>query len=152
MLSLVNYPVLICCLTGWLFSSLLKIPIFYILHRKVNIALAFGTGGMPSSHAATMTATTLAIGLFGGFDQPLFALAIAISMIIIYDAAGVRREAGYHAEALNKLVDEWFAVTKTPLVDQKRLKEMLGHTPIEVVGGVLTGLVSTLVLWLVWPK
>lgn len=152
MLSLVNYPELICCIVGWLLSSLLKIPIFYILHRKVNIALAFGTGGMPSSHAATMTATTLAIGLFGGFDQPLFALAIAISMIIIYDAAGVRREAGYHAEALNKLVDEWFAVTKTPMVDQKRLKEMLGHTPVEVVGGVFTGLVSTLVLWIIWPK
>lgn len=152
MASLVHYPVLICCLTGWLLSSILKIPIFYILHRKVNFALAFGTGGMPSSHAATMTATTLAIGLFDGFDKPLFALAIAISMIIIYDAAGVRREAGYHAEALNKLVDEWFVLTKTPLVDQKRLKEMLGHTPIEVVGGVLTGLVSTLVLWLVWPK
>ncbi len=151
MASLANYPVLICCLTGWLLSSILKIPIYYILHRKVNIALAFGTGGMPSSHAATMTATTLAIGLFDGFDKPLFALAIAISMIIIYDAAGVRREAGYHAEALNKLVDEWFVLTKTPLADQKRLKEMLGHTPIEVVGGVLTGLVSTLVLWLVWP-
>lgn len=149
---LANYPELICCVTGWLFSSLLKIPVYYILHRKVNIALAFGTGGMPSSHAATMTATTLAIGLFGGFDEPLFALAIAISMIVIYDAAGVRREAGYHAEALNKLVDEWFAVTKTPLVDQKKMKEMLGHTPIEVVGGVLAGLVSTLVLWLIWPK
>lgn len=152
MASLLNYPVLICCLTGWLLSSILKIPIFYILHRKVNFALAFGTGGMPSSHAATMTATTLAIGLFDGFDKPLFALAIAVSMIIIYDAAGVRREAGYHAEALNRLVDEWFVLTKTPLVDQKRMKEMLGHTPIEVVGGVLTGLVSTLVLWLVWPK
>ncbi len=150
--ALANYPELICCITGWLFSSLLKIPVYYILHRKVNIALAFGTGGMPSSHAATMTATTLAIGLFGGFDEPLFALAIAISMIVIYDAAGVRREAGYHAEALNKLVDEWFAVTKTPLVDQKKMKEMLGHTPIEVVGGVLAGLVSTLVLWLIWPK
>jgi len=152
MATIANYPVLICCLTGWLLSSLLKIPIFYILHRKVNFALAFGTGGMPSSHAATMTATTLAIGLFDGFDKPLFALAIAISMIIIYDAAGVRREAGYHAEALNRLVDEWFVLTKTPLVDQKRMKEMLGHTPIEVVGGVLTGLVSTLVIWLVWPK
>ena len=152
MAPLANYPVLICCLTGWLLSSILKIPIYYILHRKVNIALAFGTGGMPSSHAATMTATTLAIGLFDGFDKPLFALAIAISMIIIYDAAGVRREAGYHAEALNRLVDEWFVLTKTPLVDQKRLKEMLGHTPIEVVGGVLAGLVSTLVLWLIWPK
>ncbi len=149
---LTSFPVLICCVAGWLFSSLLKIPVYYILHRKVNFALAFGTGGMPSSHTATMTATTLAIGLFDGFDQPLFALAFAITMIVIYDAAGVRREAGFHAEALNRLVDEWFALSKTPLVDQKRLKVMLGHTPIEVVGGVLTGLVTTLVLWLVWPK
>jgi acid phosphatase family membrane protein YuiD len=150
MAALASYPVLICCFVGWFFSSLLKIPIFYILHRKVNFALAFGTGGMPSSHSATMTATTLAIGLFGGFDQPLFALAFAISMIVIYD--GVRREAGYHAEALNKLVDEWFAISKTPIVDQKRLKEMLGHTPIEVVGGVLVGLLTTLIIWLIWPK
>jgi acid phosphatase family membrane protein YuiD len=150
--ALAKYPELICCLVGWLFSSLLKIPIYFILHRKLNLALAFGTGGMPSSHTATMTATTLAIGLFSGFDHPAFAIAVAISMIVIYDAAGVRREAGFHAEALNRLVDEWFAVTKTPLVDQKRLKEMLGHTPVEVLGGVFTGLLSTLVLWLAWPK
>jgi len=149
---LANYPELICCVVGWLVSSLLKIPVYYFVHHKVNFARAFGTGGMPSSHAATMTATTLAIGLFSGFDHPAFAIAVAISMIVIYDAAGVRREAGYHAEALNKLVDEWFAISKTPLVDQKRMKEMLGHTPIEVVGGVLTGLATTLVLWLVWPK
>jgi acid phosphatase family membrane protein YuiD len=149
---LANYPELICCVAGWLVSSLLKIPVYYFVHRKVNFARAFGTGGMPSSHAATMTATTLAIGLFSGFNHPAFAIAVAISMIVIYDAAGVRREAGYHAEALNKLVDEWFAISKTPLVDQKRMKEMLGHTPIEVVGGVLTGLATTLVLWLVWPK
>lgn len=147
-----NYPELICCFVGWFVSSLLKIPVYYFLHRKVNFALAFGTGGMPSSHAATMTATTLAIGLFSGFDHPAFALAVAISLIVIYDAAGVRREAGFHAEALNKLVDEWFAVSKTPMEDRKRMKEMLGHTPIEVVGGVLTGLATTLVLWLVWPK
>jgi hypothetical protein len=149
---LANYPELICCVAGWLVSSLLKIPVYYFVHRKVNFARAFGTGGMPSSHAATMTATTLAIGLFSGFAHPAFAIAVAISMIVIYDAAGVRREAGYHAEALNKLVDELFAISKTPLVDQKRMKEMLGHTPIEVVGGVLTGLATTLVLWLVWPK
>jgi len=147
-----NYPELICCVAGWLMSSMLKIPVYYFVHRKVNFAMAFGTGGMPSSHAATMTATTLAIGLFSGFDHPAFAIAVAISMIVIYDAAGVRREAGYHAEALNKLVDEFFAISKTPLVDQKRMKEMLGHTPIEVVGGVLTGLATTLVLWLLWPK
>jgi acid phosphatase family membrane protein YuiD len=149
---LVNYPELITCVVSWLVSSILKIPVFFLMHRKFNIMLAFGTGGMPSSHAATMTGTTLAIGLFSGFDHPAFAIAVAITMIVVYDAAGVRREAGIHAELLNKLIDEWFATTKVTTVDQKKLKEMLGHTPIEVVGGVLTGLATALILWLIWPK
>ncbi|MCX6055845.1 MAG: divergent PAP2 family protein [Chloroflexi bacterium] len=146
---LVNYPELVACITAWLFSSALKIPVYYLMHRKFRISLAFGTGGMPSSHAATMTGTTLAIGLFSGFHDPAFAIAMAISMIVIYDAAGVRREAGYHAEALNKMIDEFF---QGSTIDQKKLKEMLGHTPMEVLGGILTGLISTLVLWVFWPK
>jgi len=146
---LVRYPELIACLVGWLFSSLLKVPTYYSVHKRINFKQAFGTGGMPSSHAATMTATTLGIGLFSGFDHPTFALAVAITMIVIYDAAGVRREAGYHAMMLNRLIDEYL---KGPLIDQKKLKEVIGHTPLEVVGGVIAGLVSTTILWLIWPK
>jgi len=146
---LTGYPELIACIVGWLVSSLLKIPTYYYVHRRINLKQAFGTGGMPSSHAATVTATTLAIGLFSGFDHPVFALAVAVSMIVIYDAAGVRREAGYHAVIINRLIDEY---VKGPLIDQKKLKEMIGHTPLEVVGGVISGLLSTLVLWLIWPK
>jgi len=146
---LAGYPELIACLLGWLVSSLLKIPTYYFVHRRINLKQAFGTGGMPSSHAATMTATTLAIGLFSGFDHPAFAIAVAISMIVIYDAAGVRREAGYHAIIINRLIDEYI---KGPLIDQKKLKEMIGHTPLEVVGGVISGLLTTLTLWLIWPK
>ncbi len=149
MTGIVQYPELIACIVGWLTASLLKIPTYYIVHRRINLRQAFGTGGMPSSHAATMTATTLAIGLFSGFDHPAFAIAVAISMIVIYDAAGVRREAGYHAVMLNRLIDEYL---KGPLIDQKKLKEMIGHTPLEVVGGVITGLLTTLILWLIWPK
>ena len=146
---LVGYPELIACIMGWLVSSLLKIPTYYSIHRRINLKQAFGTGGMPSSHAATVTATTLAIGLFSGFDHPAFALAVAVSMIVIYDAAGVRREAGYHAVIINRLIDEY---VKGPLIDQKKLKEMIGHTPLEVVGGVISGTLTTLILWLIWPK
>ena len=149
MSMLAGYPELIACILGWLVSSLLKIPTYYFVHRRINLKQAFGTGGMPSSHAATMTATTLAIGLFSGFDHPAFAIAVAISMIVIYDAAGVRREAGYHAVIINRLIDEY---VKGPLIDQKKLKEMIGHTPLEVVGGVISGLLTTLTLWLIWPK
>ena len=146
---LAGYPELIACIMGWLVSSLLKIPTYYSIHRRINLKQAFRTGGMPSSHAATVTATTLAIGLFSGFDHPAFALAVAVSMIVIYDAAGVRREAGYHAVIINRLIDEY---VKGPLIDQKKLKEMIGHTPLEVVGGVISGTLTTLILWLIWPK
>jgi len=149
MSGLARYPELIACLVGWLFSSLLKVPTYYAVHKRINFKQAFGTGGMPSSHAATMTATTLGIGLFSGFDHPTFAIAVAITMIVIYDAAGVRREAGYHAMMLNRLIDEYL---KGPLIDQKKLKEVIGHTPLEVVGGVIAGLISTTALWLIWPK
>lgn len=149
MSTLARYPELIACLVGWLFSSLLKVPTYYAVHKRINFRQAFGTGGMPSSHSATMTATTLGIGLFSGFDHPTFALAVAITMIVIYDAAGVRREAGDHAMMLNRMIDEYL---KGPLIDQKKLKEVIGHTPLEVVGGVIAGLISTTILWLIWPK
>lgn len=147
--ALQNYPELFCCLMGWLVGALLKIPTYYLVHHKFNLVQAFGTGGMPSTHASIITATTLAIGLFDGFNTPAFAIAVAISTIVIYDAAGVRREAGYHAVIINRLIDEYI---KGPLIDQKKLKEMIGHTPLEVVGGVLTGLATSLVIWILWPK
>jgi hypothetical protein len=147
--TLAGYPELACCLVGWLVSSLFKIPTYYYVHRRFNLKQAFGTGGMPSSHAATVTATMLGIGLFSGFDHPAFAIAVAVTMIVIYDAAGVRREAGYHAVIINRLIDEY---VKSPMINQKKLKEVIGHTPLEVVGGVLSGLMSSTVLWLIWPK
>jgi acid phosphatase family membrane protein YuiD len=146
---IVNYPELVCCFAGWLTASLLKIPTFYFIHRKFNFVQAFGTGGMPSSHAALMVSTTLGIGLFSGFDNPAFALAIAVSMVVLYDAAGVRRQAGIHAERLNLIFKELFE--GKPISD-KELKEMLGHTPIEVTAGFLTGIVTALVVWISWPK
>jgi hypothetical protein len=149
MSALAGYPELACCLVGWLVSSLLKIPTYYYVHRRFNLKQAFGTGGMPSSHAATVTATMLGIGLFSGFDHPAFVIALAVTMIGLYDAAGVRREAGYHAVMINRLIDEY---VKSPMINQKKLKEVIGHTPLEVVGGVLSGLMSSTVLWLIWPK
>lgn len=146
---ILRYPELICCMAGWLSASLLKIPTYYLIHKKINLVQAFGTGGMPSSHASLMVATTLGIGLFSGFETPAFALALATSMVVLYDAAGVRRQAGIHAERLNLLFNEFFQ--GKPL-DQKELKEMLGHTPIEVIGGSLTGIATALIIWVSWPK
>jgi len=146
---ILNYPVLVCTFAGWLVSSLLKIPIFYFINRKIDLQQAFGTGGMPSSHSALMISTTLGIGLFRGFDDPAFALAIAVSMVVLYDAAGVRRQAGIHAKRINLIFEELW---QGKPIAEKDLKEMLGHTPIEVMGGILTGIATALLVWLIWPK
>lgn len=146
---ILDYPELVCTFTGWLISSLLKIPVYYLVNRKIDIKMAFGTGGMPSSHSALIVSTTLGIGLFSGFNHPAFALAVAISMVVLYDAAGVRRQAGIHAERINMILEELW---NGKPIGEADLKEMLGHTPIEVLGGTLTGILTALFVWLVWPK
>jgi acid phosphatase family membrane protein YuiD len=137
--------VLICCLIAWILAQVLKIPIDYWRTQKIHWGLFFSAGGMPSSHSAMMTATTLGIGLFNGFDTPVFGLAVAISMIVLYDATGVRRQAGMQAKKINMIIDE---LLQGHPISEKQLKEVLGHTPIEVVGGVLLGILIAMGVWL----
>jgi uncharacterized protein len=147
--QLFSNQILITALLAWGLAQFLKVPIGYVLSRQVNWALMFTSGGMPSSHSALMTATTTAIGLYSGFDTPAFALSFALTMIVTYDAAGVRREAGMHAEKINLLITELFS--GQPISDQ-RLKEVLGHTPRQVAFGALLGISIALLLWLINGK
>lgn len=146
--ELTSNQVLICALLGWFLGQFLKVPIEYLTKRRWNWALWFSSGGMPSSHSSLMVSTTLAIGLYHGFGTPLFALAFAMSMIVIYDAAGVRRQAGFHAQKINIVFEELFHGRPIP---QERLIEVLGHSPRQVLGGIFLGVVITLVVYAVWP-
>lgn len=145
--QIIGNPVLFIGLFAWALAQLLKVPIQYILNRKVNLGLWFSSGGMPSSHSALVVSMTVAIGLFYGFDNPLFALAVAISMIVLYDAAGVRREAGRHAEKINILLSEFFSGQP---ISENQLKEVIGHTPAQVAAGVALGLGSALLFYWTW--
>ena len=145
--ALFQNKALIAGLTAWALAQVIKIPLDYLRTRRWNWALLFTTGGMPSSHSSLMTATTLAIGLYYGLDNPLFALGVAITMIVIYDAAGVRMQAGIHAQRINVLFNE---LLHGHLVDEKELREVIGHTPLEVVGGILLGLAVATGQWLIW--
>lgn len=138
---------LIAGLAAWLLAQLIKVPLDFFRTRRWNWALLLTTGGMPSSHSSLMTATTLAIGLYYGLDHPAFALGIAITMIVTYDAAGVRQQAGIHAQRINVLFDE--LLHGHPISD-KDLREVLGHTPLEVVGGILLGLIVATGQWMIW--
>lgn len=135
---------LISAMAGWFLAQGVKPFVHYARTRRWNWGLWFSAGGMPSSHSALMSATTMSIGLFEGFDSGLFALAMAITMIVVYDAAGVRRQAGMHAERINRMINELF--TGQPL-NEKQLKEVLGHTPRQVIAGVFFGLSIAFVVW-----
>jgi acid phosphatase family membrane protein YuiD len=135
-------------LSAWLLAQVIKIPLDFLYTRRWNWALLLSVGGMPSSHSALVTSATTAIGLYHGFDSPIFALGIAVTMVVTYDAAGVRRQAGIHARRINLLFEE---LLRGHVVDQNELREVLGHTPLEVTGGVLFGILVAIVMWLIWP-
>ena len=115
----------------------IKVLIDYSRSKKMNTALFFGTGGMPSSHSALVVALTASVGTVEGLHSPLFAIALIFAIIVMYDAAGVRRAAGKHAEVINTMVDRLKNIGITP---DEKLKELLGHSPIEVVAGALWGI------------
>jgi acid phosphatase family membrane protein YuiD len=146
-LALFQNKVLIAGLVAWGLAQIIKIPLDYLRTRRWNWALLLTTGGMPSSHSSLMTGTVLAIGLYHGFDNPLFALGVVITMIVTYDAAGVRRQAGIHAQRINVLVEE---LMHGHMFNESDLREVLGHTPLEVLGGILLGLVVATAQWLAW--
>lgn len=145
--AILQNKVLIAGLSAWLMAQIIKIPLDYFRTRKWNWALIFTSGGMPSSHSSLMTATTLAIALYYGWDHPAFALGVAITMIVTYDAAGVRQQAGIHAQRINVLFDE---LMRGHPISDKDLREVLGHTPLEVTGGILLGIVIAMGQWLFW--
>ena len=143
---LANYA-LIAGLIAWSLAQIVKVPLEYIQTRKWNWALLLRAGGMPSSHSALVVAIAYGTGLFGGFNQPIFALAVALAMVVVYDATGIRRQAGMQAQTINILVDE---LLKGHPISEQHLREVLGHTPLEALGGVILGLVLAVGLWFWW--
>ena len=147
LLDVFQNKVLIAVLAGWLLAQILKIPTEYLRSRRWLWMMFFAAGGMPSSHTALMVSGTLAVGLYHGFDNPIFAMAVAVTMIIAHDAAGVRRQAGKHAERINLLFDE---LLKGHMWSEDELKEVIGHTPLEVIGGIILGLLVAIGQWMIW--
>ena len=136
--ALLDNSVLLWSLLSCLFAQFLKIIFNLISTGKIRLGIMFETGGMPSSHSALITGATSGIGFQLGFDNPIFALAIAVSLIVMYDASGVRKSAGIQAAEINKLSK------KLDPKDEINLKETLGHTKLEVIVGSLLGPLITL--------
>lgn len=131
-------------LYAWLITQTLKVIIGFIREKKFNFRWFVGTGGMPSSHAATVSALSTAVGLHSGFGSAIFVVTLAFSIIVIFDAQGVRRASGKQAEVLNRMLDDIYWKHR---IQEDRLKELLGHAPIEVLVGIVCGIVFVLSLW-----
>jgi acid phosphatase family membrane protein YuiD len=115
----------------------------YASTGRLNVRRFVETGGMPSSHSAAVAALSTSVGIENGFRSVLFGVTLYFSLVVMYDAAGLRRAAGRQAAILNRLIEEHF---KHPERETQRLMELLGHTPLEVLVGALIGIVSA-VLW-----
>ncbi len=133
------YTTFIC----WFAAQFIKFALNLILRGKINFHLLVGTGGMPSSHTATVVAVTNAVGMHSGYDSAVFMVALCYCIVVISDAMGVRRAAGKQAAVLNKMMDE-FGQHK---FSAERLKELLGHTPLEAIAGILIGLFLSVIIY-----
>lgn len=134
-------------LAAWLLAQVIKLPLDFVLTRKVHWHLLLSPGGMPSSHSALVTAAAITIGLQDGFNSTAFTIAFVVAMIVIYDATGVRRAAGNNARVINRMIDDLIAHGH-PLREEQ-LREVLGHTPREVIAGAIFGaLVGGFFWWL----
>ena len=125
-------------LIAWTVAQVLKLITLSVRERRVDFRALATMGGMPSSHSAMVCALTATVGRINGTGSAAFAVALIFSLVVMYDAAGVRRAAGRQAMVLNRLVEDLFAQRGTA---EERLRELLGHTPIEVLAGAVLGIV-----------
>lgn len=144
-------PVFITTMVASLLAQMLKLPLCYLHHKEWDWSLLFSTGGMPSSHSAVVTAAAVGVGHYAGFDTPLFGLAFAIATVVIYDATNIRRQAGFHAQQINRIIKELLTGEAKPVEEFKELREVLGHSPAEALGGIILGILVNIVIWQLWP-
>lgn len=151
-LELLMNPFLISGVSGWLVAQVVKTVIHAVIHKKIDWERLVGDGGMPSGHSATVTAICVMSLLCYGPGSFEFAISAILALIVCHDAMGVRLQAGKHAVILNEIVEAFNALAEDKLPETK-LKEFVGHTPIQVIAGVLVGAAEALVLyfWLFQP-
>ena len=135
--ELSHNSVLIVTVSAWIIAQTIKVAIGIFRGKRFNFKWFVGTGGMPSSHSAGAAALAISVGYTCGLDTPLFALASMVALVTMFDAQGVRRDTGIQAEALNKIMEDIYL--KKP-VKEERLKELVGHTPFQVLIGAAIGI------------
>ncbi|MFC1879396.1 divergent PAP2 family protein [Chloroflexota bacterium] len=144
--NILTNQVLICALLAWLIAQIIKVPLEFIRASRWDWSLLLRAGGMPSSHSALVASLAHSVGVFVGFGTPLFAAVFVVAMIVVYDATGIRRQAGKHAEIINKMILD---LTSGHPLKEEQLREVLGHTPLEALAGTILGVIVAHLGWLI---
>lgn len=150
LIDIIRNPVFIACLISSILAQVLKLPLEFLRRKEWDWSLIFDPGGMPSSHSAVVTAAAIGIGHYMGFDTPTFGLAFAVAIVVIYDATNIRRQAGFHAQQINRIIQEMFEGKTKPVEDFEQLREVLGHSPAEALGGIVLGILVSIGMWMIW--
>ena len=138
--------VILSAISANFLAQVYKFVVYFIVNKQFNFKRLFQTGGMPSSHSSFMMAMTTSVGLLTGFNSATFAVALTVTLVVMYDAAGLRRAVGRQASVLNQIVAEIFS--EHPHLSSQKFKELLGHTPVEVFIGALLGV--AVAIWVHW--
>lgn len=146
-LALLSNFTFVAVVASWFLAQMIKTTIYRFTEGEWNFWHFFQAGGMPSTHSASVTSLTLSVGLTQGWGSPLFTMCLVFALIVMYDATGVRRAAGKQAEILNRVVDDIYSTGKIRI---EKLREILGHDPIEVFAGAGLAIVVTIITYYVY--
>ena len=144
-MTLLQNPYFIVPLIAWAIAQASKVIIDSVMLHRLSVRRLATAGGMPSSHSALVVSLTTITGRLQGVGSPLFAVCLIFATVVMYDATGVRRAAGQQAIIINRLLDDLFIAHRG--IQQERLRELLGHTRIEVIAGAVLGIVIGLGIW-----
>ena len=144
--DLFSNRVLLSGLIGWGAAQVLKTIIYALMHHTLDLTRIFGDGGMPSGHSATVCAVATSAGIIYGLDSFPFAISVIVAIIVMHDAMGVRLETGRQAVIINDIVEAFNSLASEKLPEAK-LKEFVGHTPLQVIAGILLGVANTFIMY-----
>ena len=144
--DLISNPFLITGVTSWLIAQILKTIIYAVINKKIDFLRLIGDDGMPSGHSATVTSLATLSALVYGTGSFQFALTAIVAIIVCHDAMGVRLETGKQAVLINEIVKS-FSILSTNELPEVKLKEFVGHTPIQVFAGILIGIINAVIMY-----
>lgn len=148
LVDLITNPFLMTGVAAWFLAQVIKTILYAVINRKLDMTRLFGDGGMPSGHSATVTSMATVIGLVYGFGSVAFAISGILAIIVCHDATGVRLETQKQGYLINELVNAFTELSGDKLPEVK-LKEFVGHTPVQVLAGIILGLITGFGAWLI---